>query len=127
MRSLLPSSPAKLRKERYVYRTHEQKARSSAKNPNNKGFQNHLNIVSSNLDLLVTIVMPKFKVVLIEHGYATTECERQIVESAGGQFIDAEKLPLEEALCLCEEAEGIFCRRLEVTAALLKRFRRCKI
>jgi len=76
---------------------------------------------------LVTVTMPKFKVVLIEHGYATIECERQIIESAGGQFIDAEKLPLEEALRLCEEAEGIFCRRLEVTAALIKRFRRCKI
>jgi len=71
--------------------------------------------------------MAKFKVVLIEHGYATTECERQIVESAGGEFIDAEKFPLEEALRLCEEAEGIFCRRLEVTAALIKRFRCCKI
>jgi len=50
--------------------------------------------------------MAKFKVILIEHGYATTECERQIVESAGGHFIDAEKLPLQEALRLCEERRG---------------------
>src|SRR5947209_12534432 len=71
--------------------------------------------------------MPNFKVVLIEHGYATTQYERKIIESAGGEFIDAEQLSLKEALRLCEDADGIFCRRLQVTAGMLERFRRCKI
>src|SRR5438067_13321869 len=71
--------------------------------------------------------MPTFRVVLLEHGYATTEYEREIIAAAGGELIDAENLPLPEALRLCEEADGIFCRRLEVTGAMMKGFRRCKI
>ena len=71
--------------------------------------------------------MAKFKVVLIEHGYATTQSERQIIEAAGGEFIDAEQFPLNQSLQLCEEADGIFCRRLEVTSEMIQRFRRCKI
>ncbi len=70
--------------------------------------------------------MPSFKAVLIEHGYASTEHERRIIEDAGGEFIDAEKLPLVEALSLCEDANGILFRRIEVTAEMICRFRRCR-
>lgn len=70
--------------------------------------------------------MPSFKVVLIEHGYATTEYERKIVEGAGGEFIDAENLPRQEALRLCEAAEGILFRRQDITKEMIQRFRRCK-
>lgn len=71
--------------------------------------------------------MPQFKVVLIEHGYATTEHERRIIEAAGGTFIDAEKLSTAEALALCEDADGVLCRRLELTRELIGRLRRCRI
>jgi D-3-phosphoglycerate dehydrogenase len=71
--------------------------------------------------------MSLFKVVLIEHGYASIECERQIITRAGGEFIDADKLPLAEALRLCEEAEGILFRRIDITADMIRRFGRCKI
>lgn len=71
--------------------------------------------------------MARFRVVLIEHGYATTRHEREIIESAGGEFIDADRLPLDRALDLCEDAEGILCRRLEVGRPTLERFRRCRI
>ena len=71
--------------------------------------------------------MAPFRVVLIEHGYATTEHERRIITAAGGEFLDAENLPLSEALRLCEDADGILCRRLEITRDLLQRFRRCRI
>lgn len=71
--------------------------------------------------------MSLFTVVQIEHGYDTTEHERRIVAAAGGRFIDADKLPLAEALKLCETAEGILVRRLEVTAGMIRRFARCKI
>jgi len=71
--------------------------------------------------------MIQFRVVLIEHGYSSVEHERQIISAAGGEFIDAESLPLPEALRLCQDADGILCRRLEITAAIIQGFRRCKI
>jgi D-3-phosphoglycerate dehydrogenase len=70
--------------------------------------------------------MPAFKVVLVEHGYASTEYERRIICEAGGEFIDAGKLPVSEALRLCETAEGVMVRRVEVTPELIRRFQRCK-
>src|SRR5438876_3233250 len=69
----------------------------------------------------------KFKVVLVEHGYASTDCERDIIHAAGGEFIETNELPLEEALRICEDADGICCRRLEVTGEMMRRFRRCRI
>ncbi len=71
--------------------------------------------------------MPRFQVVLIDHGYATTRYERVVIEAAGGEFIDADAMPLDDALRLCEGADGILCRRLQVPRALLRRFRRCRI
>jgi D-3-phosphoglycerate dehydrogenase / 2-oxoglutarate reductase len=68
-----------------------------------------------------------FRVVLIEHGYASTEVERGIVERAGGEFIDAEKLELSKALDLCRDADGILFRRIDVTGEMIRRFRRCKV
>jgi D-3-phosphoglycerate dehydrogenase / 2-oxoglutarate reductase len=70
---------------------------------------------------------PRFRVVLIEHGYATTQYERNIIEAAGGEFIDAEELALAEALALCETADGVMFRRLDITAEIIRRLRRCKI
>jgi len=71
--------------------------------------------------------MAKFKVVLLEHGYSGIQCERQIVEQAGGEFIDADSLDLERALTLCEDAEAVLVRRLVISRTLIQRFRRCKI
>jgi D-3-phosphoglycerate dehydrogenase / 2-oxoglutarate reductase len=71
--------------------------------------------------------MAKFRVVFIEHGYPTTLHERSVIEGAGGEFIDANDLPVEEALKRCEEAEGIMLRRMTITAEMIARFRRCKI
>jgi len=71
--------------------------------------------------------MSRFRVVLIEHGYSTVEHERRIISAAGGEFIDAGSLPLQEALRFCQEADAILCRRLGITAAMIKEFRRCKI
>lgn len=65
--------------------------------------------------------------VLIEHGYATTEYESRIIAAAGGEFIDADRLPLSESLKLCETADGVMCRRINVTREMLGRWRRCKI
>ena len=71
--------------------------------------------------------MPKFKIILLKHSYASIEIERQIVEEAGGEFIDAENCSETEALRVCEEADGILVRWLKITPAHIKRFRRCKI
>jgi D-3-phosphoglycerate dehydrogenase len=71
--------------------------------------------------------MARFKAVLIEHGYSSSQIERGIVEAAGGEFIDASERPLEEAVRLCEDAEGVMLRRIDVPADMLRRFRRCEI
>ena len=71
--------------------------------------------------------MAAFRVVFIEHGYPTTKYEREIIERAGGEFIDGNELPRAEALRLCEEAEGIMLRRMTITAEMIHRFRHCKI
>src|SRR4051812_44713162 len=70
---------------------------------------------------------PAFKVVLIEHGYASVEYEREIIAAAGGELIDAEKLGHAEALRLCQDADGVLFRRIDVTAEMLRKFRRCRI
>jgi D-3-phosphoglycerate dehydrogenase len=71
--------------------------------------------------------MARFKAVLIDQGYGTSRYEQEIITAAGGEFIDADKLPLPEKLRLCEDADGIVLRRLTVSADLIKRFRKCKI
>ena len=71
--------------------------------------------------------MPGFRVVLIEHGYSTTRYERDVIEAAGGEFVDADAMALDEALRLCEGADGILCRRIQVPRELLQRFRRCRV
>lgn len=71
--------------------------------------------------------MPKFKVVLLKHGYTNIDDEREIVTAAGGEFIDTENLPDAEALQLCEQADGILVRWLKIPPDLIQRFRRCKI
>jgi D-3-phosphoglycerate dehydrogenase / 2-oxoglutarate reductase len=68
-----------------------------------------------------------FRVVLIEHGYASTETERRIIEAAGGEFIDAEQLPPGKALELCRDAEGILFRRIDVTREMMAEWQKCKV
>ncbi len=71
--------------------------------------------------------MPSFKTVLVEHGYETSEYEREIVTAAGGEFIDTDTLPIEEALAQCVDAEAIMIRRIEADENLLSTFANCKI
>lgn len=68
-----------------------------------------------------------FRVVLIEHGYASIEVERRIIEDAGAELIDADKLPFHKALELCRDADAILFRRIEVPAEMIRQFRKCKI
>ena len=70
--------------------------------------------------------MSRFRVVLIEHGYASTEHEHDIIECAGGEFIDADKLALPDALKFCETAEAVMLRRIQVSAEMMRRFRQCR-
>ncbi len=71
--------------------------------------------------------MNSFRVVLVEHGYAARHYERDIITAAGGEFVDAEDLPLEEALRLCRDADAILVRRTLVTADMIRTFQRCRI
>ena len=71
--------------------------------------------------------MAPFKVAAIQHNYPSTAHERRVVTAAGGEFVDGDTLPLEEALRHCEDADAIIVRWLPVGPELMKRFRRCKI
>lgn len=65
-------------------------------------------------------------VLILEHGYASIDYERDIIAAAGGELISADHLPLEQALALAERADCILFRRLSITAEMIKRFRRAK-
>lgn len=68
-----------------------------------------------------------FRVVLIEHGYASIEVERRIIERAGGELIDADELPLHKALELCRDADAVLFRRIDITGEMIRQFRKCRI
>ena len=68
-----------------------------------------------------------FRVVLIEHGYASIQVERTIIENAGGELIDADKIPLNKALELCRDADGVLFRRIDMTGEMIRQFRKCRI
>src|SRR5262245_45852706 len=71
--------------------------------------------------------MPKFKVLLLKHGYPSVEIERQIIERAGGELVDAETLREEETIKLAEEVDGLLVRWANITPDLIKRLHRCKM
>jgi D-3-phosphoglycerate dehydrogenase / 2-oxoglutarate reductase len=71
--------------------------------------------------------MIPFKVVLLSHDYASTDIEREIVERAGGQLLDADCLPEAERLPAAEEADAVIVRWMAVTPEIIRRWRRCRI
>jgi len=71
--------------------------------------------------------MAQFLAVLLESGYRTGEYERDVITGAGGEFVDAQSLPADEAFDLCRQADGILVRRLTVTAGMIAQFKRCRI
>jgi D-3-phosphoglycerate dehydrogenase / 2-oxoglutarate reductase len=70
--------------------------------------------------------MAGFLAVLIEHGYASSRYERDVITAAGGEFVDAQDRSIESALDLCRDADGILVRRLRITAEIIRRLRRCR-
>jgi D-3-phosphoglycerate dehydrogenase len=71
--------------------------------------------------------MAQFKIISIQHEYPSTEHERRVVTAAGGEYVDADALPLDQAVRHCEDADGIIVRWLKIGPDLIHRFRRCKI
>src|SRR5689334_11953164 len=67
-----------------------------------------------------------FKVVIIEHGYASIERERAIIQAAGGELVSANHLLLPEAVAFAADADGILFRRVPVTSDMIRQFRRAK-
>ena len=68
-----------------------------------------------------------FKVVLLDHGYTSTEHEHRIITAAGGRLFNADGMPLSEALRTCEDADAIVVRWRQITQELIRTFRRCKL
>jgi D-3-phosphoglycerate dehydrogenase len=71
--------------------------------------------------------MPRFKAVIVEHGYASVQYEREVIEAAGGELVEAGDLAIEKALELCRDAEAIMVRRVQITRELLPSFAKCKV
>jgi len=71
--------------------------------------------------------MAAFRVILVEHGYKVRHYEKDIITSAGGEFVDAEDRPLSETLDLCRQADGVLLRRTQVTAEMIRGFRQCRV
>jgi D-3-phosphoglycerate dehydrogenase / 2-oxoglutarate reductase len=71
--------------------------------------------------------MTRFQTVLIEHGYADSNRLRKNIESAGGTLIDAQEQPIEQALKLCQDADCILFRRMEITREIIQSFKRCRL
>ena len=67
-----------------------------------------------------------FKVVVIEHKYASIEREKAVIRAAGGELISADHLPLADAVASAADADGILFRRVPVTADMIRQFRRAK-
>ena len=66
--------------------------------------------------------MSRFKVVSIQHQYASTAIEHRIVAAAGGDYVDTDALPLAEALRAAEDADAILVRWLRIGPELIRRF-----
>lgn len=71
--------------------------------------------------------MKPFKVALLQHEYASVEIERAIVQRAGGQLVDTDRLPEAERMAAAEEADAIIVRWLTVTPEIIRRLGRCRI
>jgi D-3-phosphoglycerate dehydrogenase / 2-oxoglutarate reductase len=68
-----------------------------------------------------------FKAVFVEHDYTSVELDRQIIEAAGGQFVDADRYPLEEAWAMCAAADAVMVRRVRVTREMISKLRKCQL
>jgi D-3-phosphoglycerate dehydrogenase len=70
--------------------------------------------------------MPKFRVVLAEHGYRDVQIERGIIEAAGGELDDCHGQPIEQVLEACRDADAILVRRIQFTPERIAALRKCK-
>jgi D-3-phosphoglycerate dehydrogenase / 2-oxoglutarate reductase len=71
--------------------------------------------------------MASFTVALLEHDYASTDIEREVVEQAGGHLLDTDPLPAAERIPALEDADAIIVRWPQVTPEIIRRLRRCRI
>jgi D-3-phosphoglycerate dehydrogenase / 2-oxoglutarate reductase len=72
--------------------------------------------------------MPKFKVVILPHGYPSVEIEREVVEGAGGVLVDGDTFPNEAAaLQAAADADAILVRWTKVTPEVIGHMKRCRI
>src|SRR5688572_16866298 len=71
--------------------------------------------------------MARFKAVFVENDYVSVEPDRQIIEGAGAEFINADKLPRQEAWAMCADADAVMVRRMTVTREMIARLRKCQL
>jgi D-3-phosphoglycerate dehydrogenase / 2-oxoglutarate reductase len=71
--------------------------------------------------------MAPLKAVFVEHDYASVEPDREIIESVGAGFVDADKLPRDEAWAACADADVVMVRRMSVTREMISRLSKCQL
>ena len=72
--------------------------------------------------------MAKFKIVLLEHGYRSTQPEQDYVESQGGEFFCCDRNNEPQAFNACLNADGVLIRAMKLTADRLEKyFRNVKV
>ncbi len=71
--------------------------------------------------------MARFKAVFVENDYASVEPDRQIIEAAGAEFINADKYPRDQAWAMCADADAVMVRRMTVTREMIGQLRKCQL
>lgn len=71
--------------------------------------------------------MPKFKVVITDHGYVTDEYERAQVEPVGGEIVHLNASTEDEIIAGARDADGIINRMAPMTREVIESLEKCRV
>ncbi len=71
--------------------------------------------------------MPKFKVVITDHGYTTDEYERSQIEPIGGEIVHLNTFTEDGVIAGAADADGIINRTAPMTRRVIESLEKCKV
>ncbi|MDF2723867.1 MAG: dehydrogenase [Paenibacillus sp.] len=71
--------------------------------------------------------MPRYKVVVTDHGFANLDTERSILEPLGFEVVEGHCRTEAETAALCEQADAVLTNLAPVNAHVISRMSKCKI
>ena len=71
--------------------------------------------------------MPKFRVVITDHGYITDEYERSQVEPVGGEIVHLNATTEDEVIAGAGDADGIINRMAPMTRRVIESLDKCRV